>query len=149
MPRSDYLPRVLPMFSLIYFHSSSGSSINSSTIVGSIQTKNLVVFQFRLCATLSCFPYDPYNFTDNFPSSRSSDLAICYHPTASRQNPSVIVGHLWKPSVTSGPYRKSRHKGIGSASPNSVCDSVVLCTGHNTRTFLIIMDLITVVRSSC
>ena len=39
MPRSDYLPRVFLMFSLIYFHSSSGSSINSSTIVGSTQTK--------------------------------------------------------------------------------------------------------------
>ena len=50
MPCSDYLPRVFLMFSLIYFRSSSGSSINSSTIVGSTQTKNLVVFQFRLHA---------------------------------------------------------------------------------------------------
>ena len=50
MSRSDYLPRVFLMFSLIYFRSSSGSSINSSTIVGGTQTKNLVVFQFRLRA---------------------------------------------------------------------------------------------------
>ena len=50
MPRSDYLPRVFLMFSLIYFRSSSSSSINSSTIVGSTQMKNLVVFQFRLRA---------------------------------------------------------------------------------------------------
>ena len=50
MPRSDYLPRVFLMFSLIYFRSSSGSSINSSIIVGSTQTKNLVVFQFCLHA---------------------------------------------------------------------------------------------------
>ena len=47
MPRSDYLPRVFLMFSLIYFRSSSGSS---SIIVGSTQMKNLVVFQFRLRA---------------------------------------------------------------------------------------------------
>ena len=36
----------------IYFCSSSGSSINSSTIVGSTQMKNLVVFQFCLRANL-------------------------------------------------------------------------------------------------
>ena len=53
MPRSDYLLRVFLMFS---FHSSSSSSINSSTIVGSTQTKNLVVFQFRLHANLLLFP---------------------------------------------------------------------------------------------
>ena len=35
MPRSDYLPRIFLMFLLIYFRSSSGSSINSSAIVGS------------------------------------------------------------------------------------------------------------------
>ena len=126
MPRSDYLPLVLLMFSLIYFRSSSGSSINSSTIVGSIQTENLVVFQFHLCATISCFPYDS---TDNFPSSHSLDSAVCYRPTASRRNSSVIVGYLRNPSVTSGLYQKSWHKGIGSASPNSVCDSVVFVHG--------------------
>ena len=128
MPHSDYLLRVFLMFSLIYFHSSSSSSINSSAIVGSTQTKNLVVFQFRLRATLSSFPYDS---TDNSPSFHSLDSAVCYRPTASRRNPSVIIGHLRKPSVTSGPYQKSWHKGIGSTSPNSVRDSVVLCTGHN------------------
>ena len=53
MPRSDYLPCVFLMFSLIYFRSSSGDSINSSAIVGSTQTKNLVVFQFRLRANPS------------------------------------------------------------------------------------------------
>ena len=56
MPCSDYLPCVFLMFSLIYFHSSSSSSINSSTIVGSTQTKNLVVFQFCLCANRLLFP---------------------------------------------------------------------------------------------
>ena len=74
MPRSDYIPHVFLMFSLIYFCSSSGSSINSSTIVGNTQTKNLVVFQFRLHANLSCFPYDS---TNNVPSSHSSDSAAC------------------------------------------------------------------------
>ena len=56
MPRSDYLPRVFLMFSLIYFRSSSGSSINSLTIAGSTQMKNLVVFQFRLRANPLLFP---------------------------------------------------------------------------------------------
>ena len=56
MPCSDYLLRVFLMFSLIYFHSFSSGSINSSTIVGSTQTKNLVVFQFRLHANLLLFP---------------------------------------------------------------------------------------------
>ena len=56
MPRSDYLPHVLLMFLLIYFRSSSGSSINSSTIVSSTQMKNLVVFQFHLHANLLLFP---------------------------------------------------------------------------------------------
>ena len=56
MPRSDYLARVFLMFLLIYFRSSSGSSINSSTIVDSTQTKNLVVFQFRLPANPLLFP---------------------------------------------------------------------------------------------
>ena len=112
MPHSDYLPCVFLMFLLIYFCSSFSSSINSSTIVGSTQTKNLVVFQFRLRATLSCFPYDS---TDNFPSSCSSDSAVCYRPIALHQNP----------LATSGPYQKSRHKGIGSVSPNSVRDSVI------------------------
>ena len=60
MPCSDYLPHVLLMFSLIYFHSSSSSSINSLTIVGSIQMKNLVVFQFCLHANLLLFPLQPH-----------------------------------------------------------------------------------------
>ena len=56
MPCSDYLPHVFLMFSLIYFHSSSSSSINSLTIVGSTQMKNLVVFQLHLRANPLLFP---------------------------------------------------------------------------------------------
>ena len=56
IPRSDYLPHVLLMFLLIYLCSPSGSSINSLTIVGSTQTKNLVVFQFHLHANPLLFP---------------------------------------------------------------------------------------------
>ena len=48
-PRSDYY-RMYTSWPHAYFCSSSGSSINSSTIVGSTQTKNLVVFQFHLRA---------------------------------------------------------------------------------------------------
>ena len=54
-PRSDYY-RMYTSWSRIYFRSSSGSSINSSTIVGSTQTKNLVVFQFHLRANPLLFP---------------------------------------------------------------------------------------------
>ena len=82
--------------------------------------------------TLSSLPYDS---TDNsrVPAHRTRPSTIA-RPFSLRK-PSVIVGYLRNPSVTSGLYRKSRHKGIGSASPNSVCDSVVLCTGHNTVSF--------------
>ena len=52
---SDYY-RMYTSWPCIYFHNSSGSSINSSTIVGSTQTKNLVVFQFRLCANPLLIP---------------------------------------------------------------------------------------------
>ena len=56
-PCSDYL-HMYTSWPRLYFHSSSGSSINSSTIVGSTQMKNLVVFQFRLRlhANLLLFP---------------------------------------------------------------------------------------------
>ena len=126
MPRSDYLPRVFLMFSLIYFRSSSGSSINSSIIVGSTQMKNLVVFQSVFVQTLSSLPYDS---TNNFqvPAHRTRPSTIA-RPLSHRK-PSVIIGYLQNLSVTSGPYRKSRHKGIGSASPNSVHDSVVFVHG--------------------
>ena len=67
MPRSDYLLRVFLMFSLIYFRSSSGSSINSSIIVGSTQTKNLVVFQFRLRANPLLFPLRLHRQLPEFP----------------------------------------------------------------------------------
>ena len=67
MPRSDYLPCVFLMFSLIYLHSSSGSSINSSIIVGSTQTKNLVVFQFRLHANPLLFPLWLHQQLPEFP----------------------------------------------------------------------------------
>ena len=80
---------------------------------------------------MQIFPCFPYDSTDNFPSSRSSDLASCYRPTTFVLE---SIGYLRNPSVTSGPYQKSQHKGIRSMSPNSVCNSVVLCTGHNIMT---------------
>ena len=120
-PRSDYYC-MYASWPLAYFHSSSGSSINSSTIVSSTQTKNLVVFQFRLRAN----PFQSsLRLHRQLPGSRSSDSAVQLSPDR------FCIGNLRNPSVTSGPYRKSWHKGIGSASPNSVRDSVVLCTGHN------------------
>ena len=92
MPRSDYLLRVFLMFSLIYFCSSSGSSINSSTIVGSTQTKNLVVFQFRLRANLF---YSSLRLHRQLPSSRSSDSAIYYRLTVFALE---TIGHRRLPS---------------------------------------------------
>ena len=99
MPRSDYLPRVLLMFSLIYFRSSSGSSINSSTTVGSIQTKNLVVFQFHLRANPLYFPL---RLHQQLPSFRSSDSAVYYCLTTFA---SETIGHCWLPSEPIGNLR--------------------------------------------
>ena len=79
--------------------------------------------------TLSSLPYDSID-NPRVPAHRTRPSTIA-RPFPLRK-PSVIVGYLRNPSVTSSLYRKSRHKGIGSASPNSVRDSVVLCTGHNT-----------------
>ena len=96
MPRSDYLPRVFLMFSLIYFHSSSGSSINSSTIVGSTQTKNLVVFQFRLCAnSFLVFPMTPPT-TSEFPLIGLGRLLLPDH---------FCIGNHRSSSVTFGTHR--------------------------------------------
>ena len=96
MPRSDYLPCVFLMFSLIYFRSSSGSSINSSIIVGSTQTKNLVVFQFCLRANPLLFPLRLHQQLPGFPFIGLGRLLSLdrFH-----------VGTRWSLSVTFGNHR--------------------------------------------
>ena len=96
MPHSDYLPHVLLMFSLIYFHSSSSSSINSLTIVSSTQTKNLVVFQFRLCANPLLFPLRLHRQLPEFPFIGLGCLLL---PDCFR------IGIHWSSSVTFGTHR--------------------------------------------
>ena len=93
MPRSDYLPHVFLMFLLIYFRSSSGSSINSLTIVGSTQMKNRVVFQFRLHANLLLFPLRLYQQLPKLPFIR---LSLLLSPDRIR------IGVHWSLSITFG-----------------------------------------------
>ena len=112
MPCSNYLPHVHLMASLIYFCSSSSSNINSSTIVSSTQMKNLVVFQFHLCANLLLFPLRLHQQLYRAPKSLDSAPAIAWQ--CSCRKPSVIISYLQNPSVTSSPYQKLWHKGIGS-----------------------------------
>ena len=92
MPRSDYLPHVFLMFSLIYFRSSSGSSINSSAIVGSTQTK--------IPVPSSC---KPSLVSPTTPTTTSKFLLIGLGRLLSPDR--FRVGNHWSLSVTFGTHR--------------------------------------------
>ena len=97
---SDYLPHVFLMFSLIYFRSSSGSSINSSNIVGSTQTRNLVVFQFRLCANPLLFPLRLHRQLPEFL------LIGLGRPLSPDHFTLETISHCWLPSEPIGNLRR-------------------------------------------
>ena len=81
--------RVYTSWSHLYFHSSSGSSINSSTLVGTTQTKNLVVS--------SCKPS---------PVSSSTPLTLLTHQTPPLLSPnSICIRNHQSLSVTFGTHQ--------------------------------------------